>query len=91
MVDAGEILPDLALAHEVDLTHDDAAATRQARQHPPNHCFGAQVLQGRVGELAGPGLGLLWPLLWQGQWVHAGKGTTFGLGAYRLMAPAVAP
>lgn len=36
------------------------------------------------GELAGPGLGELWPLLWQGQWVHAGKGTTFGLGAYRL-------
>lgn len=44
-----------------------------------------------VGELAGPGLGLLWPLLWQGQWVHAGKGTTFGLGAYRLLAPGAAP
>lgn len=44
-----------------------------------------------VGELAGPGLGLLWPLLWQGQWVHAGKGTTFGLGAYRLTAPPAPP
>jgi len=36
------------------------------------------------GELSGPGLADLWALLWQGQWVHAGKGTTFGLGAYRL-------
>jgi len=34
--------------------------------------------------LAGEGLASLWPPLWQGQWVHAGKGTTFGLGAYRL-------
>ncbi|MBP6582117.1 MAG: CRISPR system precrRNA processing endoribonuclease RAMP protein Cas6 [Chromatiaceae bacterium] len=43
------------------------------------------------GELAGPGLGALWPLLWQGQWVHAGKSTTFGLGAYRLTAPPAPP
>ncbi len=35
-------------------------------------------------DLAGPGLADLWPILWLGQWVHAGKGTTFGLGAYRL-------
>ncbi len=44
-----------------------------------------------AGELAGPRLGALWPLLWQGQWVHAGKGTTFGLGAYRLLAPGAVP
>lgn len=37
-----------------------------------------------AGTLAGPGLPSLWPLLWLGQWVHAGKNTTFGLGAYRL-------
>ena len=35
-------------------------------------------------ELTGPDLATLWPLLWWGQWVHTGKGTTFGLGAYRL-------
>ncbi len=35
-------------------------------------------------ELSGPALAPLWPVLWWGQWVHTGKGTTFGLGAYRL-------
>ena len=35
-------------------------------------------------ELSGSELATLWPALWWGQWVHTGKGTTFGLGAYRL-------
>jgi len=35
-------------------------------------------------ELSGPDLAPLWAPLWWGQWVHSGKGTTFGLGAYRL-------
>jgi CRISPR/Cas system endoribonuclease Cas6 (RAMP superfamily) len=43
---------------------------------------------GLVGELRlrGPGLATFWPALWHGQWVHLGKGTSFGLGAYRLEA-----
>ena len=32
-------------------------------------------------ELSGPDLA---PPLWWGLWLHVGKGTTFGLGAYRL-------
>jgi hypothetical protein len=27
----------------------------------------------------------LWPFLWHGQWLHAGKGATMGMGAYRLL------
>jgi hypothetical protein len=41
---------------------------------------------GLVGVLIldGPGLAALWPALWLGQWTHVGKGTSFGLGKYRL-------
>lgn len=41
---------------------------------------------GLVGrfELAGPGLLPFWPILWLGQWTHAGKGCSMGLGRYVL-------
>lgn len=32
-----------------------------------------------------------WPFLWTGQWLHAGKGTSMGLGKYRLEAVASSP
>lgn len=43
-------------------------------------------LGGLIGalELSGPALAPLWPALWFGQWAHLGKGTSFGLGGYRL-------
>jgi len=43
-------------------------------------------LGGLMGTLAMPeqAIAAMWPLLWLGQWVHVGKATTFGLGAYRL-------
>ncbi len=42
---------------------------------------------GLIGEfvLEGGALQTFWPALWLGQWVHAGKGTSFGLGGYRLL------
>ncbi|AUB81703.1 CRISPR system precrRNA processing endoribonuclease RAMP protein Cas6 [Candidatus Thiodictyon syntrophicum] len=45
-------------------------------------------LGGLMGDLVigGPALSQVWPELWFGQWAHVGKGTAFGLGAYRLEA-----
>jgi hypothetical protein len=34
--------------------------------------------------LSGDALPVLWPLLHHGQWLHLGKGTSFGLGRYAL-------
>jgi hypothetical protein len=46
-------------------------------------------LSGLTGQVAlsGPGLATLWPWLWAGQFIQIGKGTTQGLGAYRLFRP----
>lgn len=43
-------------------------------------------MDGLCGEfvLHGPGFKTFWPALWIGQWLHVGKGTSFGLGGYRL-------
>jgi len=43
-------------------------------------------LGGLVGrlEVGGEALGEHWPALWLGQWLHAGKQTSMGLGQYRL-------
>lgn len=35
-------------------------------------------------ELSGDDVAEFWPLLWQGQWTHVGKGATLGLGRYRI-------
>ena len=45
-------------------------------------------MDGIVGkfELKGSELDEFWPYLWLGQWTHAGKGTSMGLGRYALEA-----
>jgi hypothetical protein len=51
-----------------------------SRQHTRMEMGG---LIGRV-TLRGSGLGAAWPLVFLGQWAHVGKGTSMGLGQYRL-------
>lgn len=42
-------------------------------------------LDGALGHWVLSGnLAPFWPFLWWGQWLHVGKNTSFGLGAYRL-------
>lgn len=51
-------------------------------------------LGGVVGTFeldGGPALDPFWPWLWLGQWTHAGKGTSMGLGAYRIETPGNTP
>jgi CRISPR/Cas system endoribonuclease Cas6 (RAMP superfamily) len=46
----------------------------------------AMQMGGLVGnfELSGDEARPFWPLLWLGQWTHAGKGASMGLGRYRI-------
>ncbi len=78
----------------------EAAQTVDIEKAPDLHWYDWSRYSGRqkdtmkmgglLGELClhGPGLAVFWPALWYGQWVHLGKGTSFGLGAYRLEAAA---
>ena len=48
---------------------------------------------GLVGsfELAGADLDRFWPLLWLGQWTHAGKGCSIRAAAYKITVPSIWP
>lgn len=65
-----------AALHWLDLTRSSA---RQHTTMQMGGLLGAVTLGMRD---AGP----LWPYLWLGQFIQAGKGTTMGLGAYRIMS-----
>lgn len=49
----------------------------------------AMQMGGVIGKmrLQGSSLQDWWPLLWYGQWLHLGKATSMGLGAYQLKFP----
>ena len=85
---------------ETPLETDFAALLRRAESAPVTGCDlhwreltrhssrqrAKLQMGGLIGrfELAGPGLLPFWPLLWLGQWTHAGKGCSMGLGRYVL-------
>lgn len=74
-------------AHQIRLTRDEThwtAWTRySARQDRRMEWSGLVGTADYEGDLTP-----FWPYLVFGQWVHVGKGATFGLGAYRLEVPA---
>jgi hypothetical protein len=78
-------------ADALEVTHTDLRWQDWRRWSNRQHAH--QPMGGLVGSLvlAGPALSVYWPVLWLGQWVHAGKGTAFGLGGYRLEPLAGAP
>lgn len=73
-------------AHEVDIEQTQLRwhdwTRYSARQQT------AMEMGGILGSftLCGPEFVRFWPHLWFGQWLHAGKGTSMGLGQYRCSA-----
>jgi len=70
----------------IELIHRDLAWrdwTRYSSRQESTMQMGGLV--GTV-DLASGDLAPFWPYLWFGQWVHAGKGTSMGLGGYRIRA-----
>ena len=80
-----------ARAREVQFTRKQLAWqdwTRYSSRQKTHIKMGG--LMGRV-ELAMQGLDAFWPYLWLGQWTHVGKGTSMGLGHYRIETAASLP
>ncbi len=59
--------------------HLERYSARQGRTHPLSGIVGECVLD--MGQAPD-----LWPFLWLGQYILAGKGTVFGLGQYRVIS-----
>jgi hypothetical protein len=80
----------LDVAALITATHNLRITRKQLRWHDWTRHSSRQRSQMQMGglvggfTLVGEPLETLWPLLWLGQWLHAGKGTSFGLGGYRL-------
>jgi hypothetical protein len=72
--------------HQIDLYWQDW--TRYSSRQQTAMQMGG--LQGTV-VLEGNQITPFWPYLWLGQWTHAGKSTSMGLGRYRLETAASLP
>lgn len=72
----------MSRAREVRLTRADLGWQELTRYSSRQRT--AMKIGGVVGEIAvaGRDLAPFWPILWLGQWLHAGKATSMGLGRY---------
>lgn len=75
-------------AKDLQLTNKDLSWTDWTRYSSRQRT--TMQMGGLVGTLTldGPGIPALWPALWLGQWTHLGKGTSLGLGKYRVSGAA---
>ncbi|MBU0500879.1 MAG: CRISPR system precrRNA processing endoribonuclease RAMP protein Cas6 [Gammaproteobacteria bacterium] len=62
----------------------DRYSSRQAIKHKIGGILGSVTLDRASYQTA-------WPLLWHGQFLHLGKLTSMGHGAYRIRLPDGAP
>lgn len=79
VTDAGALVRHAdTLAHQPALRWQDWSrySSRQQQEMTLGGALGEWVLEGD--------LGLLYPWLWLGQWLHVGKNATFGMGHYTL-------
>ena len=74
-----ESLTDTRDLHWFDWTR---YSSRQQQEMTLGGVLGRWTLHGSAEDLAE-----VWPWLWLGQWLHAGKNATMGLGGYTLEAP----
>ncbi len=73
-------------ANSIAPTHEDLHWYNWARYS--NRQKTRIQMDGLIGSVAfrGADIAPWWPLLWLGQYLHAGKATSMGLGGYRLIA-----
>lgn len=62
---------------QLQIAEQSRWSARQGKEHDLSGLIGDFKLDMGAADC-------LWPYLWLGQWVHAGKGTVHGLGAYRV-------
>lgn len=74
-----------ALAHHAETLEDERRLRWQDWSRYSSRQKQEMTLGGALGEWTLKGdLAPLLPLLWLGQWLHAGKNATMGMGGYRL-------
>lgn len=76
--------PGLELQRDLHWREWTRYSSRQGTEMQMGGLVGRLILDGRAAEP-------LWPALWLGQWLHAGKATSMGLGCYRLADAASSP
>lgn len=76
----------------IDLAHSVKTLNKSLKWYDWTRWSNRQRTLMKMGGLLGSvefegDLGIFWPFLALGEWIHVGKGTAFGLGKYSIMHP----